>query len=279
MVHLRNERAVPWRGRFLSQVASGNDKIDVHGIPHSIPYWLYTTSALIFVIVVVGGLTRLTESGLSITEWKPITGSIPPLSAEQWHAEFERYKASPEFKSMNTRMTMDEFKTIFWWEWSHRQLGRTIGLVFAVPAAYYLFRYKLPPSLRNKMLAMTGLIASQGALGWYMVKSGLQVDITQGEVARVSQYRLAAHLSTALALFVLTLHTASGIVRDRVVASSYSDVERRRLLDTLNHANVRRFKGGLRLLTGIVALTIVSGERALIDCSNYFLLMTQNFAL
>lgn len=129
---------------------------------------------MVFGIVVVGGVTRLTESGLSIVEWKPVTGILPPLTNEEWTAEFEKYKQFPEFKRVNSNMKLEEFKQIFFWEWAHRVLGRTVGVVFALPLAYFAARKMLT---RGQIIHYSGLFAlggAQGALGWYMVKSGLE---------------------------------------------------------------------------------------------------------
>lgn len=129
---------------------------------------------MVFGIVVVGGVTRLTESGLSIVEWKPVTGVLPPLTNEEWMVEFEKYKQFPEFKRVNSNMKLEEFKQIFFWEWAHRVLGRTVGVVFALPLAYFMARKMLT---RGQIMHYSGLFAlggAQGALGWYMVKSGLE---------------------------------------------------------------------------------------------------------
>lgn len=136
--------------------------------------WLTITAGMVFGIVVVGGITRLTESGLSIVEWKPVTGILPPITQEEWTVEFEKYKQYPEFKRVNSNMKLEEFKQIFFWEWAHRVLGRTVGVVFALPFAYFMARKMLT---RGQIMHYSGLLAfggAQGALGWYMVKSGLE---------------------------------------------------------------------------------------------------------
>lgn len=165
-------------------------------------YWLYSIAFFIILMVVVGGLTRLTGSGLSITEWKPISGAIPPLNLEDWMREFEAYKQIPQFTQLNFNMTLDEFKFIFWWEWGHRQLGRFLGLVFIVPLIIFWIKGRIP---QNYKLVMIGLLlggAFQGFLGWFMVSSGLS------ERTAVSQYRLALHLGFALLLYIFILQTA-----------------------------------------------------------------------
>ena len=157
--------------------------------------WLVVVAALIVVTLMVGGATRLTESGLSITEWKPITGTLPPLTDKQWSAEFEAYKTIPQYREMNRGMSLDEFKTIFWWEWSHRLLGRTIGMVFLLPFLWFLWRGILPRDLKRRLWVIFCLGGLQGAVGWWMVSSGLTERVS------VSQYRLAVHFM--LALFIL----------------------------------------------------------------------------
>lgn len=161
--------------------------------------WLLLGCMLIASMVVVGGITRLTDSGLSMTDWKLIAGSVPPMSEEAWQARFELYKATPEYKINNSHFTLSEFKSIFWWEYIHRVLGRLIGLVFVVPFAVLLFSRSLTWKLTKNLLVILFLGAFQGFMGWYMVKSGL-VDNPD-----VSHYRLAAHLVTAFILFLYVL--------------------------------------------------------------------------
>lgn len=156
--------------------------------------WLLAVAFLVFVMVVVGGITRLTESGLSITEWKPVSGAIPPLNAADWNHAFERYQATPEYRVVNGPAGMDlaAFKLIFFWEWLHRLLGRVVGLAFAVPLAWFAVKRAIPRGYGWRLTLLLLLGASQGALGWYMVQSGL-VNRTD-----VSHFRLSAHLLTAL---------------------------------------------------------------------------------
>jgi len=172
-------------------------------------YWLLGTAGLVYSIVVLGGLTRLTESGLSITEWKPVTGSVPPLDAEAWNREFDLYKSSPEYRILNADLTLEEFKFIYKMEWSHRQLGRTIGLVFAVPAIALMAYKRYPLKFKMKLGGIAGLIGFQGFIGWWMVSSGLKEDLTN---PRVSQYRLATHLGTAFLVYIAMLHTSLKIL-------------------------------------------------------------------
>ena len=157
--------------------------------------WLLICAAMVFAIVVVGGITRLTRSGLSIVEWQPLVGALPPLSDADWQALFAKYRETPEFKLVNFEMQLDGFKRIFWWEYVHRLLGRLAGLVFLLPFLVFLFRKKLDYLLALKLAGVFLLGALQGALGWYMVKSGLVDD------PRVSQFRLTAHLGLALLIF------------------------------------------------------------------------------
>src|SRR3982074_2511905 len=159
--------------------------------------WLWSTAAVIFAMLLVGGATRLTESGLSITEWQPVTGTLPPMSDAAWTAAFEKYKAIPQYQQVNRGMSLAEFKTIFWWEWAHRLLGRLIGAAFLLPFLWFLRRGAVEPALRGWLWAIFGLGALQGAVGWWMVASGL------AERVNVSPYRLAFHLTLASAIFAL----------------------------------------------------------------------------
>jgi cytochrome c oxidase assembly protein subunit 15 len=157
--------------------------------------WLISIAALIVIMVLVGGATRLTESGLSIVEWKPVTGTLPPLDQEQWTQAFDAYKTIPQYRQLNAGMSLDEFKTIFWWEWSHRLLGRVIGVAYLLPFLWFLWRGALGAELRRRLWLIFGLGALQGAVGWWMVASGLSQRV------EVSQYRLATHLVLALVIF------------------------------------------------------------------------------
>ena len=161
----------------------------------SVRVWLIAVAALIAVMVLVGGATRLTESGLSIVEWKPVTGTLPPLNEAAWTQAFDAYKTIPQYRQMNAGMSLDEFKTIFWWEWSHRLLGRVIGAVYLLPFLWFLWRGGLGAELKRRLWGIFGLGALQGAVGWWMVASGLS------ERVEVSQYRLATHLVLALLIF------------------------------------------------------------------------------
>src|SRR3954466_239799 len=169
--------------------------------PGSVRWWLIAVAALIAVMVLVGGATRLTESGLSIVEWKPVTGTLPPLNEAQWVQEFEGYKAIPQYRELNAGMNLSEFKTIFWWEWSHRLLGRVIGAVYLLPFLFFLWRGALGSELKRRLWLIFGLGALQGAVGWWMVASGLTLR------TEVSQYRLATHLVLALIIFASIVWT------------------------------------------------------------------------
>ena len=169
-------------------------------------YWLFTGCALIFIMVVIGGITRLTHSGLSIPDYKLISGTISPINDQQWQEAFELYKQYPEYQKLNSNISLTEFKGIFFWEWLHRFIGRAIGLVFIIPFLYFLITSQLNKSTIKKTIILLILGGFQGFLGWYMVKSGL-VDKPD-----VSHYRLAAHLTTAFATFAFTLWVALDLI-------------------------------------------------------------------
>lgn len=198
--------------------------------------WLYAVAALIVLMVVVGGATRLTESGLSITEWKPVTGALPPLSDAAWQAEFDKYREIPQYQQINRGMSLQEFKHIFWWEWGHRLLGRLIGFVFLLPFLFFLWRGLIDRKLGWKLGGLFVLGGLQGAVGWWMVASGLvnRVD--------VSQYRLATHLTLACLILAATV----------AVAASLKPPKRRQAASDW-------LRGYARLLFGMVVLQIFLG--------------------
>lgn len=169
--------------------------------------WLLICCAMIFAMVVIGGITRLTESGLSITEWRPLTGILPPLNEAEWQRVFDLYQRIPEYQLINRGMTLEEFKGIFWWEYIHRLWGRLIGVVFALPFLYFLVRGRIRRPLMPHLVAMFVLGGLQGLLGWYMVQSGLS------ERTDVSQYRLAAHLAAAFAIYAYIFWIALTLMR------------------------------------------------------------------
>ena len=173
--------------------------------------WLFAVAGLVALTAIVGAATRLTGSGLSITEWNVIGGVVPPLDDAQWAVAFEKYKQIPQYREINRGMSLDAFKTIFWWEWGHRMLARGIGLAFALPLVLFALLGRLPPGFIPRLIALLGLGALQGFVGWYMVSSGL-VDRTD-----VSQYRLALHLGLAVLIFAFLIWTALDLrsVRDR----------------------------------------------------------------
>jgi len=167
----------------------------------AVRWWLVFVALLIAAMVLVGGATRLTESGLSIVEWKPVTGTLPPLTQNEWSQAFEGYKKIPQYSEMNAGMTLDQFKTIFWWEWSHRLLGRFIGVAFLLPFLWFMWRGMLPSDLKRRLWIIFGLGGLQGAVGWWMGASGLTNRV------EVSQYRLATHLVLALLIFAAIVWT------------------------------------------------------------------------
>jgi heme a synthase len=202
--------------------------------PHAIAVWLFACCALVFAMVVVGGVTRLTHSSLSITEWQPIVGTLPPLSPDAWQEAFAKYQATPEYRQVNHGMSLAQFKGIFWWEYFHRLLGRAIGVVFLVPYAVFLWRRRIPAGYAGALLGIFALGALQGALGWYMVQSGLVDD------PRVSQFRLTAHLGLAFAIFAAMLWVALSLVAPRQTSRA-----------------ARQARGVRRLAMAVVALVFV----------------------
>ncbi|RMF17712.1 MAG: heme A synthase [Alphaproteobacteria bacterium] len=184
-------------------------RIDRAGNPAAIGRWLLFVAGLVALMVVVGGITRLTESGLSIAYWKPVSGILPPLDAEAWQRTFAAYQATPEYRLVNRGMTLDEFKSIFWWEYVHRLLGRLIGLAYGFPLLVLWMRRRIPSGLKPRLLLIFLLGGAQGLLGWFMVKSGLVHE------PQVSHYRLAAHLLLAILIFSLLLWTALDLLEPR----------------------------------------------------------------
>ncbi|HTT41063.1 MAG TPA: COX15/CtaA family protein [Burkholderiales bacterium] len=233
-------------GQSMSvQASAATSGTDVSG-HRQVAAWLFACCALVFAMVVVGGITRLTHSGLSMVEWQPIVGTIPPLDAAQWQEVFEKYQQTPEYRKVNRGMSLAQFKSIFWWEYFHRLLGRAIGVVFFVPFLYFIVRGRLDRRLAPGLIGILLLGALQGALGWYMVASGLVDD------PRVSQYRLTAHLGMAFLIFAAMFSTALGLV---AAARSPADSARRRL---------RRYALSLSALIFLMVLSggMVAGIRA-----------------
>ncbi len=179
--------------------------------------WLGFVAIVLFALVLVGGLTRMTDSGLSITEWKPVHGIIPPVNDAQWAEEFDKYKQIPEFAQVNKDMDIQGFKRIFWWEWAHRALARGVGLVFALPLAFFWLTGRLERGLKPRLAALLALGGLQGAIGWWMVASGLTHRVD------VSQYRLAIHLTLASLIFAALIHVMRGLaVHSEAPASPHS---------------------------------------------------------
>ena len=179
------------------------------GARGAIRVWLWMLFALLVVMIAVGGLTRLTDAGLSITEWQPVTGALPPMDAAAWDAEFEKYKAIPEYQLQNQGMTLAEFKVIYWWEWGHRQLGRVIGLVWAIGFIGFLAFRAIPPGWTGRLFILGVLGGAQGAIGWWMVSSGLT-----GTMLDVASYRLATHLGLAFVILGLIVWFINKLGRD-----------------------------------------------------------------
>jgi cytochrome c oxidase assembly protein subunit 15 len=176
--------------------------------PRALRLWLLCVAGMIFLTLVVGGATRLTVSGLSIVEWKPVTGVLPPLSESAWQAEFEKYQEIPQYRALNLGMKLDQFKVIYYWEWSHRLLARATGAVFLLPFLFFLWRGAIPPPLRTRMWTIFAGGALLGVVGWWMVSSGLAGTT----LTKVSQYRLAFHMTFACAIYAAVLWTAQQIV-------------------------------------------------------------------
>ena len=197
----------------MTTLANSGTTPFTHGPSRStraVALWLLVCCALVFAMVVVGGVTRLTRSGLSIVEWQPIAGTIPPMNQTEWQETFLKYQQTPEFRKVNHAMTLDDFKGIFWWEYMHRLLGRIIGAAFLLPLLWFIVRRRISRTLSIRLAGIFLLGGLQGALGWYMVQSGLVDD------PRVSQYRLTAHLGLAFLIYAAMLWVALGLLFDRV---------------------------------------------------------------
>jgi heme a synthase len=215
--------------------------------------WLFVCCGLIFLMVVVGGITRLTLSGLSITEWNPVVGIIPPLTHAQWAAEFARYQQVPEYRAIHYGIGLGDFKTLYFWEYAHRLLGRLIGLVFAVPLVWFWLRGRLPRRLAPALLGILALGFAQGLLGWYMVESGLVHRV------EVSQYRLVAHLALALAIYSLILWTALGLASDSPRGADASADDYGLLRGRARVQDGAGFRRGAEVVIVLVGLTIAAG--------------------
>ncbi len=198
--------------------------------------WLVTCIVAVLLVVMVGGITRLTESGLSITEWRPVSGVLPPVTAQEWEAAFAAFQRIPQAETTHRGITLQGFKLIFWWEWFHRLLARGVGLVFAIPFLVLLWRGGIPNRLRSRLALLPLLTLAQGVLGWYMVQSGLTVR------SSVSAYRLTAHLALALGILVVALWTLADLrprVRERAAPTAW--------------------RWSLLAVVGLLAITVLSG--------------------
>jgi cytochrome c oxidase assembly protein subunit 15 len=214
---------------------------DVAGVstarPRAIAGWLLAVAALVLLMVAVGGITRLTESGLSMVRWEPISGAVPPLNDAQWQAEFDAYKATPEFRKVNSGMALPAFKRIYFWEYLHRLIGRLIGLAFALPLAWFAWKRAIPKGYGGRLVALLALGGMQGAIGWWMVASGL-IDRPD-----VSHIRLAIHLIAALTIFAGLIWTALDL----------RDVARN------GHARPARLTGGAIAVLAVLTVQILLG--------------------
>ncbi|RKP35131.1 COX15/CtaA family [Dimargaris cristalligena] len=223
----------------------------------AVGYWLLASAASVFGIVVWGGVTRLTESGLSIVEWNLIRGMKPPTSQAEWEVEFDKYKQFPEYKRLNQHMTLDEFKFIFFMEWGHRIWGRLIGLTFILPASFFAYKGWMTPGIKKSVIGIAAMICFQGALGWYMVKSGLDHALmeTPGAVPRVSQYRLSAHLGSAFVIY--TAMVAAGL--NVFFQNSLLDNRMGQVTRLVNSSAVNSLRHSAHGLVMLVFFTALSG--------------------
>lgn len=240
-------------GSSRSSVASAHWTASPGAASRAVGIWLLICCLLVVAILVVGGVTRLTHSGLSITEWQPIVGTLPPLSAAQWNDAFVKYQSTPEYRLVNRGMSLAAFQSIFWWEYVHRLLGRAVGLAFALPLVWFVVRRKLPAGLAPSLIAIFALGALQGALGWYMVQSGLVDD------PRVSQLRLAAHLGLALLIFASMFWLALSLLMPRSVTAAEAPAT-----EAAGATALRRFALLIMALVFVQAIAggLVAGIRA-----------------
>ncbi|KAM7223939.1 Cytochrome oxidase assembly domain containing protein [Rhypophila decipiens] len=224
----------------------------------AVGYWLLGSAVSVFGIVVWGGLTRLTESGLSITEWKPVTGSLPPMSDADWQSEFDKYRASPEFQMINSHMNLSEFKKIYFMEWSHRLWGRFIGLSFVLPTVYFIARRRVRLRTAGTLVGISALIGFQGFIGWWMVKSGLKDDLfAPGSHPRVSQYRLAAHLATAFVCYSWMLLAGLKVLRTHKALRDPEGAAK--AIAALSSPKLQVLRRSVLGLTALIFTTVLSG--------------------
>lgn len=217
--------------------------------------WLFGSAAWVFSMVILGGITRLTRSGLSMTDWK-FTGSLPPLSDEEWLQEFEKYKQSPEYMRVNKGMSLEDFKFIYWMEYAHRMWGRGLGIIFALPFSYFLRKGYITLRLGLKLSALFALGAGQGLIGWWMVKSGLEEPPSEYAQPRVSPYRLTAHLTSAFVIYTGLFWTALSVVMPEPPAESVAWVR--------GAAKVKKLALPVSFIVGITAVSgaFVAGNDA-----------------
>ncbi|CAL1578017.1 unnamed protein product [Knipowitschia caucasica] len=247
---LRNIQLRPFRrnqGTIAAEV--GSTSATVTAVPNAatnriVGRWLVGCSGLVIGAVVLGGVTRLTESGLSMVDWHLVREMKPPQTQEEWEAEFSKYQQFPEFKILNHDMTLPEFKFIFYMEWGHRMWGRLVGLSFILPALYFWRKGYFTRSLKGKVIGLCGFVFFQGLLGWYMVKSGLEEKPESHDIPRVSQYRLSAHLGSALLLYCASLWTGLTLLQSP-----------QKIVETKNLMLLRRFAKGTGVLVFITALS------------------------
>ena len=225
---------------------------DDTGSRRMIGRWLFALFLRLVAMILIGGLTRLTDSGLSITEWRPLTGAIPPLSAAAWEAEFAKYREIPEFMLQNSAMTLAEFKTIYWWEWGHRQLGRVIGLVWAVGFFWFLFTKAIPRGWTMRLALLGVLGGLQGAIGWWMVSSGLS-----GDRVDVAPYRLALHLGLAFAILACIIWFMF-LIRRREM--DLFQAQRRRETPLAGPVNILTLAVFVQILTGALVAGLDAGR-------------------
>ncbi|KAH6756501.1 cytochrome c oxidase 15 [Perilla frutescens var. hirtella] len=217
--------------------------------------WLFASAAWVFSMVILGGVTRLTRSGLSMTDWK-FTGGLPPLSDDEWLVEFQKYKQSPEYKRVNKGMSLDDFKFIYWMEYGHRMWGRALGIMFALPFSYFLRKGYITLQLGLRLSGLFALGAGQGLIGWWMVQSGLEEPASEYSEPRVSPYRLAAHLTSAFAIYTGLFWTALSVVMPNPPAESMAWVK--------GAAKVKRLALPVSILVGVTAISgaFVAGNDA-----------------
>ncbi|XP_053306518.1 cytochrome c oxidase assembly protein COX15 homolog [Spea bombifrons] len=238
-----------WKSSIVTDVAAPS-RAAVSAVPHSaadrmMGRWLLVCSGMVAGAVILGGVTRLTESGLSMVDWHLIKEMKPPSTQEEWEAEFQKYQQFPEFKILNHDMTLSEFKFIWFMEYSHRMWGRAVGLAYILPAIYFWRKGWFNRGMKGRVLGLCGFVCFQGLLGWYMVKSGLEEKPESYDVPRVSQYRLAAHLGSALVLYCASLWTGLSLL-----------LPRNKLHETHQLMKLRKFT---HWTAGLVFLTALSG--------------------